>query len=313
MAPLRHAQKRSIIRFVDLLAQMGTLVRVIESGSLSAAARSLGVSPAAVSRQISDLERRLGGALVVRSTRSLSVTDAGRRYYEHAVRILREVEDAGASVRATRTIRGRLAISAPVTFGLARVFPVLPALLRKHAELELDVRLEDRIVDLVGEGVDIAIRVGSEPPDSTSVVAHSLGRYGRRAVAAPAYLRRRAAPKHPKALETHESLLHVGDDGLVAGWRFVRDGSEERVEPRGALRTNTVFALREAALAGVGIALLPEWLVEEDVAAGRLRVLLPEWSASKVAVIALHRAELKGIPRVRVFLDHVRSASLGAG
>lgn len=284
-------------------------MRVVESGSLSAAARHLRLSPAAVSRRLASLERQLGGALVVRTTRRLQVTDAGRRYYEQAVRILRDIEDAQATVRGARAVRGRLRVSAPVTFGLAWVCPAVPALLRKHPELQLDLHLEDRVVDLVAEGLDVAIRIGVEPPESSSVVARRLGRYGRYVVASPAYLRRRPRPKEPTALAAHDALLHVPDDRAVTPWIFSREGREVRVEPRGTLRTNVVFALRDAALAGLGVALLPEWLVADDVAAGRLRVLVSDWSAPRLDVIALHRAELRGAPRVRAFLEHLAWSS----
>lgn len=294
---------------MDTLGQMATFVRVVEVGSLSAAARQLRVSVAAVSRQLTDLEARVGAVLLLRSTRRLGVTDAGRRYYARCVAILREVDDAQADARGDgATARGQLTVSAPVTFGLARVWPHLPALLASHPALQIDLRLEDRMIDLVSDAVDVAIRVGAAPPDTTTLVAQPLATYARAVVAAPAYLARRGAPRDPEALARHDALVHLPAGGAPAVWRFVRDGRETAAVPRGALRTNALAALREGALAGLGLALLPAWLVGEDLARGALRAVLTEWTVAPVTAIALYRAELRGAARVRALLEHLRAA-----
>lgn len=293
---------------MDVLAHMATFVRVVQAGSLSAAARQLHLSPAAVSRQLTGLEAHLGGALLLRSTRRLTVTEAGRRYYERALRILGEVDEASGSVREERRVCGRLTVSAPVTFGMARICPLLPALLRKHPELELDLRLEDRTVNLAAEGVDVAIRTITGPVDGGSLITHLLGAYGRQVVAAPAYLRGREEPRTPEGLLEHQALLHITGDGTYASWAFERAGQQIRVSLQGPLRTNLVYALRDGALAGLGVALLPAWLVADDVRSGRLRVLLADWTASSICIHALHRAELREIARLRAFLEYFREA-----
>jgi DNA-binding transcriptional LysR family regulator len=292
---------------MDLLAQMRTFTRVVDTGSLSGAARAVRLSHAAVSRQISALEADLGVTLLLRTTRRLAVTEAGRRYYEHCLRVLREIEDGRASVARDRSVRGTLTVTAPVTYGLVRVAPSMAELLAKHPGLTVDLLLEDRVVDLVTEGVDVAIRTGVAPPDSASVVAHPLTSYERLLVASPAYLKERGIPKTPEALVSHRALVHLPGDGRVASWRFVRDGTEHVAEPRASMRTNAVLALRGAALDGLGIALLPDWLVEGDVAAGGLRQLLRDYRTSPVVVYALYRTELRGTPRILALIEHLKA------
>jgi DNA-binding transcriptional LysR family regulator len=163
------------------------------------------------------------------------------------------------------------------------------------------------MVDLVGERVDVAIRGGAEPPDTTEVVAHALGRYDRILVASDAYLERRGRPTRPEALGRHDALAHLSAIDGVAPW-ILRNGDRVvEIAPSGALRSNAPYALRDAALGGLGVALLPDWLVEADVARGALRVVLPDWRARPNAVVAMHRVELRGLARVRALVDHLRS------
>lgn len=290
-------------RTVDLLSQMATFVRVVESGSLSKAARRLGLSLPAVSRQLAALEVELGVELISRTTRRLKVTEAGERYYTRCRRVLREVEEAQGSVREGEP-RGPLSIAAPISFGLSQIAPRLPALVARHPGLRVDLRLEDQIVDLIGEGVDVSVRVGLAPPEGAALVARTLMIFRQAVVASPAYLRRRGVPKEPAALARHDALMPLPPLGPPGVWRFWRKGVEAQVEIAGAFRSNAPHALREAALAGLGVALLPEWLIEGDVASGALRPLLGDWSAMPVNVLALHRAELRHSACVRAFLEH---------
>ena len=292
---------------MDLLGQMKVFVRVVESGSLTAAARHLRVSAATVSRQLLALEQTLGAPLILRTTRRSTVTDAGRQYYERCLRVVREIDDAQQSVRADKTVQGVLTVSAPVTLGLARVCPHVPALLAKHPGLRIDLRLEDRVVDIVSDGVDIAIRSGIDPPDSSSLIAQPLMIYGRVLVASPAYLDRRGEPEAPEALASHDLLLHLGAPGIAPGWQLFGEGREVKVEGLTSFRTNALFALRDAVLSGAGIALLPDWLVRDEIKRGALHLLLPAWSTPPGRVFLLHRVELRGAPRVRVFVDHLRA------
>jgi DNA-binding transcriptional LysR family regulator len=292
---------------MDLLAQMRTFVRVVEGRSLSAAARSQRLSLAAVSRQLSALEAELGTTLIVRSTRKLHVTDAGRQWYAHSVRVLRELDDARAAVRGGSSVQGTVVVSVSLTFGAVLVLPRLRKLAEKYPRLAVDLRLEDQLVDLVGEGVDIAIRAGSPPPDSTAYLAQPLFAMRRQLVASPAWLKKHGMPTEPEQLAQRHCLVQLTTAGTVVRWTLRREGKggepEERtIDVRGQLRTNAPLALRDLSIDGLGVAYLPEWLVAEELDKGRLRRVLPEWSSAPITAWAIYRAELRGVPRIRAFL-----------
>jgi DNA-binding transcriptional LysR family regulator len=292
---------------MDLLDKMATYVRVIEAGSFSAAAKQLRISPAAVSRQIATLETELGASLLLRSTRRMTITDGGRRYYERCASLLREVEDAQAAVRGEGAT-GLLRVSAPITFGLASVVPAIPSLAAKHPDLRIDLRLEDRLIDLVLEGVDVAVRVGP-PPITTELVAHRLAEFHRIAVASPGYLRRRGTPKTPDALASHDFLSHAYDTGgRVAALVETATGRTARVRLDVRFSSNAGHMLRELAIAGAGLAMLPAWFVADELARGALRRVLPGWRSEPAPVHALHRTDQRGEVRVRAFIEHLRAA-----
>lgn len=292
---------------MDLLDKMATYVRVIEAGSFSAAAKQLRISPAAVSRQISTLEADLRVSLVLRSTRRMTVTDAGRRYYERCISLLRDIDDAQAAARGDGAI-GLLRVSAPVTYGLATVVPTMPALAARHPELRVDLRLEDRRIDLVLEGVDVAVRVGG-PPLSADIVAHRLAEFHRILIAAPSYLRRRGTPRSPEMLSAHDMLSHGFDssgENLTLIERNTGRVAQVRLEVR--FSSNAGHVLRDLAIAGTGLALLPAWFVSEPLTRGDLRHVLPGWQSEPIPVDALHRTDRRGEARVRAFIDHLRGA-----
>jgi DNA-binding transcriptional LysR family regulator len=290
---------------MDLLEKMATYVRVVEAGNFSAAAKQLRISPAAVSRQISTLEGELRVTLIRRTTRSMVITHAGRRYYEHCLRILHEVEDAQAIGRTAST-EGLLSVSAPVTFGLALVVPHMSSFMSSNPGLRVDLRLEDRLIDLALEGVDVAIRVGAVLPDRTDLVAHELMSFRRVMVAAPAYLERRGEPKTPEALAKHDVLSWFAD--AMDTWRLVGREQETRIRLNVVFRSNAPSALRALAIDGVGIAMLPAWFVESEVERGALRIVLPQWRTEPVIVRALQRREDRGTARIRALVEHLRGA-----
>jgi DNA-binding transcriptional LysR family regulator len=291
---------------MDLLAQMETFIRVVDVGSLSAAARARKLSLAAVSRQLVALESELGVVLVVRSTRRLQITEAGRLWYEHCVRVLRDVDEARAAI-SDKGVSGRLTVSAPVTLGLSQLLPKLNALTRQHPRLHIELRLEDHAADLIGEAVDVAVRGGLPPPDSTLFIAHPVLSFQRWLVASPAYLRRRGTPSDPAMLSRHDCLVQLGATAPLSTWHFLREGREHAVEVSGPISSTAPLALRELALSGVGIALLADWLVSDDVRHRRLIRLLAKWQSPPVSAWAIHRNQLRGAVRVRAFLAALRS------
>jgi DNA-binding transcriptional LysR family regulator len=288
---------------MDLLAQMDTFVRVVEGKSLSAAARSLGLSLPAVSRQLRALEAELGTSLIARSTRKLNVTDAGRDWYAHCIRLLRDVEMAKASVRGGSQVRGTIVVSTSLTFGSSFVLPRLGALRARYPELAVELRLEDRLVDLIGESVDVALRAGPPPPDSTAFVARRIATMHRVLVASPRWLRKHGRLREPEQLVRQDCLVQVALGGETVRWTLHRRTEQRTITVRGQIRTNAPLALRTLAVDGLGVALLPDWLVEDDIAADRLRRVLPEWSSAPLAAWAIHRSELRGNQRLAAFLD----------
>jgi DNA-binding transcriptional LysR family regulator len=292
---------------VDFLGAMTTFVRVVDAGNLSKAARALGVTPAAVSRQLSTLEEELGAPLLVRTTRQVALTEEGRRFYDHAERTIAEADEARTSVRPDRAFAGQLTVSIPTALGLGLLDRTVADLVTKHPGLRVDLRLEDQPVDLVADGVDIAVRAGLLPPDTTTLVAQPLAAGERVVVAAPAYLKRHGEPKTPAALSSHEALIHLHAGAGVGVWTLHQPGNSVTVEVRGPLRTNALHAIRNAALSGAGIALLPLFLVDADVRARRLRVLsLGGFRPAGQRVYALVRTEARSRARVRAFLEHAR-------
>jgi DNA-binding transcriptional LysR family regulator len=284
---------------------MATFVRIAEAGSISKAARSLGLSVAMTSRHLSWLEAELGAPLMRRTTRRITLTDAGQELLVRARGLLAGVEEARQAVRPGRGVVGRVVVSAPVSLGLARVAPLVPALLEKHPRLHVDLRLEDRAVDLLADGVDVAIRAGARPPDVASLVARRLGSYPRVVCASPAFVRK------------HKKLDSVADLGAVpcvvrgagpAEWVFETAHGAESVAVDGRLRTNSLLVVRSALLAGVGVAWLPLWLVADDLQAKRLVRVVDEAELPPIEVFALFHKQARGAAAIRAVLDELAGA-----
>lgn len=288
-------------RAVDRLTTAAAFVRIVELGSFTAAARDLGLRQATVSRWIATLEDELGVRLLDRTTRAVRVTEAGERFIADA-RALVEVWDGAVERAARRTQRlaGRLRVSLPVVFGERFVTPHLAAWAARHPSLAVELVFSDRYVDLVEAGVDLAVRVG-RPVDS-AYRARNLGATPRRLVAAPSYLTGHPAPTRPSDLAAHACLLHSGLDNRAV-WTF--DGPEgvAGVEVRGRLAANHSDTLRQLALGGLGVALLASWLVDDDLAAGRLVALLPRYAAPPAAVQVLYASPRHAPRAVTAFVD----------
>ena len=288
---------------MDLLEKMSTYVRVVEAGSFSAAAKQLRVSAAAVSRQVATLEAELRAPLILRTTRSMSVTPMGRAYYERCLRILRDVDEAQAIGRGQGVV-GVLKISAPVSFGLGCVVPYIHGLMAAHTGLRVDLRLEDRVVDLANEDIDVAIRVGGMPADSAILIAQPLLAYRRIMVAAPHYLQREGSPKTPDALATRPILTLTALHG-VDFWTLRNGERVAHVPLKATFRTNTVQAARALALQGAGITAVPEWLVAEALERKELVQLLTDWEFEEIKVFAMYRLEHRGNRRVKALIQHL--------
>lgn len=299
---------------MDKLALMRTFRRVVERGSFVGAARDLNLSNAAVSKHVTDLERHLGVSLLTRTTRRLSVTEAGRAYHARCVRILDDIEEAESAVSALQEApRGPLRINAPMSFGLRCLSPVLMRFMERYPDVRLDVMMTDRVVDVVEEGVDVALRIRPGLPDST-LVARRLGAVRRLLCAAPAYLDAHGRPAAPQDLPAHRALLYTQMDRPDV-WTLVRSGSDAgrvTVQVEGALRADSSLILRDALLAGAGLALLPAFLVDEDIAAGRLDRVLPDHEGEPRSLYAVTPPGRGVSPRTRAFLD-VLTAELRLG
>ncbi|RJX32042.1 MAG: LysR family transcriptional regulator [Oxalobacter sp.] len=290
---------------MDIFKQLETFVTVVNSGGLSAAARKEGVVPAMVGRRLDALEDRLGVKLLLRTTRSMSLTQEGAIYYEDAQRILRELQEADSAVAiGNAQVSGHLHVIAPPGFGRRHVAPHFGDFQREHPDLHISLDLSDRVVDLAKERIDCAIRV-SELEDS-SMVAMRLTEISRVVVAAPSYLARRGTPETPSDLARHECMPLMGDS-QVRGWLFNVNGASTHVKVRGGLESTDGMVLRDWALQGLGIAWRPMWEVRDDIAQGRLIRLLESYTISNDPVYAVV-AHRKFMPsRVRLFIDYLRS------
>ncbi|CEJ15547.1 LysR family transcriptional regulator [Phreatobacter sp. AB_2022a] len=280
------------------LADLEVFARVVTSGGMSAAAREMGLSPAVISKRIKRLEDRLGTRLLQRTTRQLSLTEAGQGYYERVVAILASIDEAEAFVtRRSSLARGTLRVSAPTSFGRLHIAPHLRSFLEANPDLVVHLELSDSFVDIVGEGYDLAIRIGEL--DDSSFVARRLAPNHRLLVAAPSYLAERGAPTSIGALAGHALLSHNSDT-----WRLEGPDGSQVVRLHGPLKTNSSEVIREATLAGIGIALRSTWDVGPELKDGRLKVVLPEWRASRrVGVHAVYPTRRFLPQKVRVFID----------
>jgi DNA-binding transcriptional LysR family regulator len=293
---------------MDPLDGIAAFVRVVDSGSFSTAAHRLRISKSAVSAHVQRLERRLGIRLLNRTTRRLSVTEAGAAYYRHCVRILAEAEAAEQAAGALqREPRGTLRISAPDSFGWMHVAPAVPAFLKRYPELSVDIASSPAHVNLVDEGLDLAIRIGV--PEDSALVVRKLAPSRLVVCAAPAYLKQRGRPREPGDLAKHNclctSILPWGDEWRLAGKRGEVRVGEVRVAVGGSFRSNNAETLRAAALDGIGIALLPTWAVAEPLRAGALRRVLDVWEPPASTIYAVYPGNRLMSMKVRAFVDHL--------
>jgi DNA-binding transcriptional LysR family regulator len=290
---------------MDILTGMRLFTRVVDAGSFSEAGRVLGMAPSSVSRQISALEDSLSTQLFNRTTRKLSLTEAGGMFHERVQRILLDVEDATQAVTSLESApRGTLRLNAPVGFGNYHVASALPLFLARYPDVTVELSLSDQFIDLVDEGVDVAVRIGALR-DST-LVARRLADNRRLVYGAPDYLRRYGTPQTPQDLVHHHCVVYRYRPGHQS-WVFEKDGERLEMTVTGPVSTNNSECLHKMILGGAGLAMLPTWMVYEDVAAGRLVPLLKDWLMSPTSlesgihVVFPENRHLS--PKVRAFID----------
>ena len=297
---------------MDRLRQIESFVAVANKGSLTAVAKAEGVAPAVIGRHIDALEERLGVKLLVRTTRRISLTHEGAGFLDDCQRLLAEMATAEASVSAGGArASGTLRVTAPAGFGRRHVAPLLPLFLAQHPELHISLNLSDRVVDIVNEGVDCAVRVG-DLPDS-SLVSVRLADNRRLCVAAPAYLKRAGVPHHPSELARHDCLTLSSDASQTRGWAFSIAGTLTHLRPSGRLDCSDGQVLHDWCVAGLGLAWRSTWEVEQEVAAGRLCSVLDDFIAPPNGIYAVF-AHAKHLPlRVRLWIDFLKSTYGAAG
>nr|WP_314072274.1 LysR family transcriptional regulator [uncultured Roseococcus sp.] len=282
--------------------EMEVFCRVVREGGFSAAARSLDLTPSAVSKLIARLEGRLGARLLLRTTRALTLTDEGEAYHRAAERILRELNEADQEATGG-AVRGRLRISASVPFGGMFLAPLIPAFLERHPDVTVDLSLTDDVVDLLAQRADLAIRMGALP--DSGLVARKLGQSRAVVCASPAYLARRGTPATPAELAAHNCLGFNFRRGRN-GWPFQQEGRAIELTVSGNLLANNGETVRQMALAGTGIARLGRFHVAADIAAGALVPVLEAFNPGDLEMV--HAVHVGGglVPRrVRAFIDHV--------
>ncbi len=287
---------------MDLLAAFHTFVRVAETGSFTAVAREAGLTQPAVSRQVAALEAHFGARLVQRTTRSVALTEDGRDLLGHARAVLEAVERAeGAVGRRQGGVSGMVRLSAPVVFGRVVIAPRIHSLLERHPGLSIDLMLDDRPMDLVHEGVDVAVRVGELPPDA-SFVARRIGTFSRLIVGSAAYLARHPEPLHPADLARHQCILF--DRAARPGvWTLSGPGGSMDVAVEGRFHTDSPEAGREAVLTGLGLAVLSAWLIRRELRDGTVRPVLQDWKLPLVPVHAVDPTQRNLAPRTRALID----------
>lgn len=302
---------------MDRLTAMQTFVRVVESGSFSAVARESQATQSAVSKQVAALERALGARLLSRTTRSLALTEEGERYFEQARRLVAEIAEAESSLRqGEQELTGWLRVAASVGFGRLKLLPLVKTFLAAHPGVKIDLRLNDGFIDLVEQGIDVAVRIG-ELSDS-SLVARRIGTSQRVLVASRQYMR--ALPRGQRAPRVPHDLMHLNcivytELATQNAWTFTAGpgapaeaGTVVTVRAQGNIQTNSSEVVRASVLSGMGVGFSPTWLFEEEMAQGQLQVLLPHWPAPPIPVHVVSPGQRRQSAKVKAFADHLAAA-----
>ena len=289
---------------MDRLAAMEAFVLVVDTGSFSAAARRLKVGQPAVSKLVAQLEERLGVKLLVRTTRGLTATEAGLKYYERARRSIEEADEAESAARGAGSgLTGRLRICGAVTFARIHLMPRLPEFLARHPELEMEVVLDDRNIDLVQEGIDVALRMGQLSDSSLTARRIASGRHV--VVGTPAYFERTGKPTAPGDLAAHQAVIYDQEAG-GQDWIFQRDDAEIAVTLKGRLRVSAAEGVRAAVLANAGIAVASEWMFSPEIADRTVQMVLQDWELPRIDLWAVFPAGRTATTKARTFTQFVQ-------
>jgi DNA-binding transcriptional LysR family regulator len=290
---------------MDRLAAMEAFVRVVDAGSFSAAAKQLRVGQPAVSKTIAQLEDRLGVRLLLRSTRGLTPTEAGRNFYERAKRSIEKAEEAEIAARgAEAKLSGRLRICAAVTFARLHVIPRLSRFLEEHPALDVDVVLDDRNIDLIGAGIDVALRMG-ELAGST-LTARKIAQSERRVIGTPSYFAAMGVPQTPADLVAHQVVIYEQRGGGSA-WTFRQGSAEASVAVTGRLRVSAAEGVREGVLADLGVAVASEWMFAPELKSGRVRSVLDDWSLPPVDLWLVFPTGRQASTKARAFARFIET------
>ncbi len=286
----------------DRLLALRTFVRTAHSGSLSRAARDLGLSQPSISRILARLEAEVGARLLVRTTRAVSLTEAGADYLARIEPLLSSLEEADHAVRGTGELRGLLRIAVSSSFGVREVIPRLPRFLERHPGLRIDLSINDQRQDLVVDGVDVALRLGSLP--DSAAVARKLAEAPRVLAASPAYLERRGRPRNPEDLASHAVIIGPGASAPNA-WTFMRNGRRTSVRVEGQLTTAANEGAVAGAVAGLGITLTSCWGCRAEIERGDLNRIMEDWAMEPVELHALFPPGRAASPAARAFIDYL--------
>lgn len=285
---------------MDRLREMELFVRVVETGSFSAAARDLGLGQPMISKAVAALEERLGIRLLVRSTRQLSPSEAGTAFYERALRAIAEANEADAAAQGVGAgLEGRLRICSPVTFARLHLVPKLGAFLDEHPKLKLELVMDDRVVDLVAENIDAALRLGTLT--DSALTARKLAQADRFVVASPTYLARRGIPSTPADLLEHDAVIY-GQSSGGQEWHFRRGTSETSIRLRARLTLNAAEGVREAVLAGQGFAVTSRWMFAPELASGAVVPVLKEWTLPPMELWVIYPSGRLTSTKARAFV-----------
>lgn len=288
---------------MDRLAAMETYVSVVEAGSFSGAARRLNLGQPAVSKSIAQLEEHLGARLLLRSTRGLTPTDAGQRFYEHAKRVIDEAAEAEQAVReSSESLTGRLRVSAATTFARLHILPALKTFLDRHPQLEIDITLDDRNIDLLEEGIDVGLRMGTL--QDSGMTARRISQCARLVVGTPAYFAEAGMPRTPADLSGHQAIVYSRNGGGES-WAFSKDGKETAVVVSGRVRVSAAEGMRTAVLADMGLAIASQWMFAPELAEGKVQPVLTGWELPALDLWAVFPSGRLVTSKARAFVSFV--------